>query len=57
MKRFLVPLVLFIGLAIFYTVTMSRGRVDWILAISGPMFLVGVLFLWGSFQGITRRAA
>ena len=36
----------FIGLAIFYTVRMSKGRLDWILVISGPMVVVGALYLW-----------
>jgi hypothetical protein len=24
------------------------GRIDWILAISGPLFLVGILYLWSA---------
>jgi len=36
----------FVGLAVFYAVTMSKGRLDWILVISGPVFVVGMLFLW-----------
>jgi hypothetical protein len=36
----------FMSLAIVYAVTMSRGRLDWMLAISGPLLVVGVLFLW-----------
>jgi hypothetical protein len=42
--------VAFIGLAVFYAMTMSRGRIDWILAISGPMFVVGALFLLSSIR-------
>ena len=38
--------VAFVGLGILYAVTMSKGRVDWMLAISGPLLLVGTLFLW-----------
>ena len=34
------------GLAVLYALTMSRGRLDWMLAISGPLAVVGVLFLW-----------
>jgi hypothetical protein len=34
----------FIALAILYAI-MVRGRLDWIAAISGPLALVGVLFL------------
>ena len=42
--------VAFIGLAIAYAVTMSRGRLDWIVTISGPLLAVGALFLWSWFQ-------
>jgi hypothetical protein len=36
----------FIGLAVLYATTMARGRLDWMLVISGPLMIVGVLFLW-----------
>jgi hypothetical protein len=36
----------FIGCAVVYAATMARGRVDWMLAISGPLAIVGALFLW-----------
>jgi hypothetical protein len=36
--------ILFIALALFYLVW--SGRLDWSLVISGPLFLVGVLFLF-----------
>ena len=42
--------VTFIGLAIVYALTMSRGRVDWMLVISGPLVIVGALFLWSWFH-------
>jgi hypothetical protein len=35
----------FIGLAAAYMV-MARGRVDWILVISGPLLVIGAGFLW-----------
>jgi hypothetical protein len=38
--------VAFTSLAILYALTMSRGRVDWMLTISGPLLLVGALFSW-----------
>ena len=38
--------VAFIGLAVAYAVTMSKGRLDWILAISAPLLVVGALFMW-----------
>ena len=38
--------VAFIGLAVVYAVTMATGRLDWMLAISGPLLVVGALFLW-----------
>jgi hypothetical protein len=34
----------FLGLAVLYAM-MVRGRMDWMIAISGPLALVGVLFL------------
>jgi len=34
----------FIGLAVLYAVSVN-GRLDWIIVISGPLALVGVLFL------------
>jgi hypothetical protein len=34
----------FIALAVLYAMVV-RGRLDWIVAISGPLALVGVLFL------------
>ena len=38
--------VAFIGLAVVYAVTMSKGRIDWMLVISGPLAIVGALYLW-----------
>lgn len=35
----------FVALAVAY-VTIARGRLDWILVISGPFLIVGTLFLW-----------
>ena len=37
--------VAFIGLAAAYAL-MAKGHIDWMLAISGPLAVVGVLFLW-----------
>ena len=42
--------VAFIGLAVVYAVTMSRGRLDWMLTISGPLLVVGALFLWSWYH-------
>jgi hypothetical protein len=36
----------FIGLAVVYAVTMAKGRLDWMLTISGPLVVVGALFAW-----------
>ena len=36
----------FIGLAAMYGATVGRGHPDWVLAISGPLLIVGALFLW-----------
>ena len=37
---------MFLGLAAAYAV-MARRHPDWILVISGPLLIVGVLYLWG----------
>jgi hypothetical protein len=36
----------FMGLAVLYATTVARGRIDWMLAISGPLAVVGALFWW-----------
>ena len=36
----------FIGLSVLYALTVSNGRLDWMLTISGPLLLVGALFSW-----------
>jgi hypothetical protein len=46
----------FIGLAIVYAVTMSKGRLDWLLAISGLLLAVGGLFFWSWFKRGRLRA-
>jgi len=38
--------VAFIGLAVLYAMTMARGHLDWVLVISGPLMVVGALFVW-----------
>jgi hypothetical protein len=35
----------FIGLAVLYSLAVGGRHVDWVLAISGPLLVVGVLFL------------
>ena len=40
----------FIALAVVYSTTMARGRIDWMLVIGGPLLIVGVLFLWSWFD-------
>lgn len=49
-RRQWIGAVAFIGLAVVYAVTMSKSRVDWMLTISGPLLVVGALFLWSWFQ-------
>ena len=38
--------VAFIGLAALYPMTTARGHFDWMIVISGPLTVVGALFLW-----------
>ena len=49
--------VAFVGLALVYAATMSRGRLDWMLVISCPLAMVGVLFLWSWFYQRRAQAA
>ena len=44
----------FIGVAVCYAVFLSNARPDWILAISGPLMVVGSLFLWSWFNRVAR---
>jgi hypothetical protein len=43
----------FIGLAMLYA-WIARAHLDWILVISGPLMLLGLLFLWNWRQEHTR---
>ena len=36
---------IFVALAVYYATSVS-GHLDWVLAIAGPLLVVGVLFLW-----------
>ena len=49
--------VAFIGLAVVYASTMSRGRIDWMFVISGPLAIVGALYLWSWFRYRERQAS
>lgn len=44
-RRPLLGALAFVAVALGYAATV-RFRVDWMLAISGPMLAVGLLFLW-----------
>lgn len=46
--------VVFIAFALVYA-TLIAGRLDWILVVSGPLSLVGVLFLWSWRHHTGRR--
>jgi hypothetical protein len=35
----------FMALAVLYATAMARGRLDWVLVVSGPLLIVGALFL------------
>lgn len=36
----------FLVLAVTYSTTVGRGHADWVLAISGPLLIVGALYFW-----------
>lgn len=46
--------VAFIGLSVVYAMTMATGHLDWMLVISGPLAVVGALFLWSWFHQALR---
>jgi hypothetical protein len=50
----MVGAVTFAGLGIYYAVLVQR--LDWIVVISGPLLLVGVLFIWSRIAGATAPA-
>ena len=41
--------IVFVSIALFYAARVPGGRLDWILVISGPLMVVGLLFL-GSWR-------
>jgi len=45
----------FVLLAAAYALT-ARYRIDWIVAISGPLLIVGVLYLWSGGTEILDRS-
>ena len=45
-RREWIGAVVFIGLAVLYSLTMARGHLDWMLLIGTPLLIVGALFLW-----------
>ena len=47
--------VVFLALAAFYALN-TLHRPDWILAISGPLSVVGVLFLWSALEAVKKSA-
>ena len=44
-RRQWIGAVAFVALAVGYAVSV-RFRVDWVLAISGPLFVIGLLYFW-----------
>jgi hypothetical protein len=44
-RRQWIGAVAFVALAVAYAVT-TRFRIDWVLVISGPLFTIGLLYLW-----------
>ena len=47
----------FLGLAAIYAATNVHGRLDWTLTISGPLIIVGLLFLWSWLNRTQLRGA
>ena len=40
----------YIGIGIYYIIMVGFGRISWIMLISGPLFLIGILFLISWFN-------
>jgi hypothetical protein len=40
------PGIVFTAVAVLYATALARGRLDLIAVIAGPLFVVGLLFLW-----------
>jgi hypothetical protein len=49
-RRAWIGAIVFVALAVAYGF-MAQARPDWILAISGPLFAVGLLFFFSSVNG------
>lgn len=47
--------VIFVALAVYYAMSVS-GHLNWVLAISGPLLVVGILFLWSWLRLRVRHA-
>ena len=47
----------FLALAAMYAAINANGRLDWTLAISGPLLIVGLLFLWSWMNRSQLRGA
>jgi hypothetical protein len=54
-RREWIGAVVFIGLALFYSLTMASGRTEWILLVAGPLSIVGVLFLYSWLERQSGR--
>lgn len=46
----LVGTVAFLGAGLFYSLTIGANHASWILTISGPLFLIAILFFLGWLQ-------
>ena len=55
-KRFWIGAMVFSGLALYYALT-TLDRFDWVLAISGPLLIVGLLYTlnWWYARKMLRR--
>jgi len=53
-KRFWIGTLVFSGLAIYYALT-TLDRMDWVVAISGPLLFVGFLYMLNWWKGKNER--
>jgi hypothetical protein len=46
----------FLAAAALYAFSVPHGRLDWIAAISGPLTIVGLAFIWTALKRPTQHA-
>jgi hypothetical protein len=48
--------VTFVGLGIAYALTVAPIHLDWIVVVSGPLVVVGAIFIWSWLHGAPHQS-